>query len=352
MDRIFLLSLAMLLSACSSTTSKPFSSKDVTTFVSEGHSKESVIYLGPNFSNSLQRLRTLTLPKLKLISQDYTFRLFVEGYTNYVNGYYDSQPFGGGSDNPVPSHAALTVFKGSGFKVIQDSCPPPSKVTPNDFLIRTSIPALDEQVVLQNEGWDLSLDESSGMGNYDTSDWFSESKLALLTQIIRCSDREIRMDDYSIITLRSKNESESFLLLGKALGIYRNSSLTTKVSAQLDRDKTSILTMMKFAAELAGLTKSEFELAIFGVTSTYNKKTGFVKTVSADSKFDKSLAKIIFISEFFGSDTSETIVKPYSSVVELKLKNNQIPTLEGGVIRKLDMKILYKDEVIYTNSLI
>ncbi|MGL1955830.1 MAG: hypothetical protein OCD00_00745 [Colwellia sp.] len=339
-----------LLSVLLGCQSNQLSKKQITTYVNNTYSGKSEISLGSNFKNSLQRMRAITVPKLKKITQDYLVRLYVEGYSNNINGIHDSLPLGGSNDNPVPSHAAFTVFKGSGFKIIQGKCPTNS--APNDFQVKTSIVAHDEDVFFQRSGWEATGDDSSGTGTYDTSDWFSKNNLVLLTQMIRCSDKHLRSSNYFPLTLTSMNEANSFLLFNKALGIYRSDSVSMRANAQLDRDKASVLGMMKIAAEFSELTTSEFELAIFGVTSSYNYQTGVLNTLSIDPKFDTSLAKFIFISEYFGDAKPEIIQIPFGSRIELKLRlNSKKPSLKDGV-RQLSVKLEYRNEVIYQKSII
>lgn len=345
--QLIFISIGGVLSACNSTTE--LSSKDVTTYVVDQYTGNPEISLGDNFKNSVQRMRTITLPKLRKFAQGQQVRLFVTGYINSTNSNFDSLPIGGSNNNPVPTHAAYTVFKGSGFNVISGKCPRNS--FPNDFEVVTSIVAYDEDVLFKRSGWEGSVD-GSGSGTYDTTNWLSNSNLVVLTQLKNCSNNQIRRSVYLPLTLISMNEANSFLLFNKVLGIYYSDSTSLKASAQLDRDKASILGMMKIASELADLTTAEFDLAIYGITSMYNEQTGILKTVYADPEFDPNFAHFIFSAEYFGDDKPEIVTIPFGEKIELKLRlNHQLPSLKSGV-RKLNIKLEYHDIVIYKKSLI
>lgn len=348
MYKVLIYFSVVFLSACQS---NDLSSKRITTYVGNEYSGKSEISLGDSFQNSSNRIRAVTLPKLKEISKGDLIRLYVAGYSNNINGTHDSLPLGGRSGNPVPSHAAFTVFKGSGFKVIpRENCPP--KSTANDFLIKTSISSYDEDIYFQRSGWEATADESSGTGAYDTSNWFSRSKLVLLTQMIRCSDKYLKSSNYLPLTLASMNEANSFLLFNKSLGIYFTDSISQRSSVQLDRDKASTLSILKIAAEFAGLSMSEFELAISGVTLNYDYQTGILNTLYLDPAFDPTLAKFIFISEYFGIEEPEITEVPFGEKIELKLRlSHKTPTFETGV-RKLDVELVYRNEILYQKSLI
>ncbi|KJY90363.1 hypothetical protein CWB89_06345 [Pseudoalteromonas piscicida] len=345
--QLILLSMGIFLSACNSTTE--LSSKDVTTYVTDQYSGNPEIRLGENLKNAVFRMRSIALPKLKKFAQGQQVRLYVTEYKNGINSTFDSLPLGG-NNNPVPTHAAYTVFKGSGFKIIDGGCPIIS--APNDFQVETSIVSYDEDVLFISNGWEASADDDGfGSGTYDASDWLSNSNLVLLTQLKNCSNNEVRRSVYLPLTLISMNEANSFLLFNKLLGIYYSDSISLKASAQLDRDKASILGMMKIASEFAGLTTAEFDLAIYGVTSIYNEQTGILETY-ADPKFDRNFAHFIFSAEYFGDDKPEIVTIPFGDKIELKLRlNNQLPSLRSGV-RQLNIKLEYRDKVIYQKSLI
>jgi hypothetical protein len=347
-NKWLLLTAGIFLSACTSTK---FSSKDVTTYVTDQYSGNPEISLGANFQRSVQRLRDATVHKLKNFSQGQSVRLYVSGYRNGINSNFDSLPLGGANHNLAPTHAAFTVFKGTGFKVIPGKCPRNS--VPNDFEVITSVVAYDEDTFFKRSGWELSGDSGSGSGTYDTSNWLSNSKLVLLTQLKNCSNNQIRSSNYLPLTLVSMNEANSFLLFNKLLGVYRSDSLSVRASAQLDRDKASVLGMMKIASEFSGLTAAEFEFAIYGFTSSYNEKLGVVETLyDADSEFDPNLGHFIFSVEYFGDDKVETTLLPFGKRVQLKLRHtNKSPSRTSGV-RKLSVNIKYRNEVVYKKSII
>ena len=345
---LFIACLSFLI-ACQSTS--PHTSKSKA-FIKDRHSNEQEISLGSNLKSALNRLRVSVIPKLQKLNQSKKVTIFVSGYSNNVNSSLDILPIGGVRNNPVPSHNALEVFSGSGFKVVPRSCPTKSKGEGLNLHIQTSIVAYDERVRFQRNGWELTGDGSSSTGVYDINNWLSEDNLVLMTQLSNCADGEIINSGYFPLSLVSTNQADSFLFFNKALGLYYTDSESVTASPQLKRDNASLFGMMSISAAMSGLSQSEYELIFYGFTVNYNEQTGMLSTEFSVPSFDPSQAKFLITSEYFGQSKAETVDVPFGQQIELKLRQGKLaPSLKAGV-RHMVVKLEYQNEIVFRKLII
>lgn len=349
MKPLLLIIAVNLLFACESSSTYSGQSN---AFIKERYTNEPEIALGSNLKSALNRLRGTAIPKLQMLDQKRNVTLFVNGYSNNVNSNFDTLPIGGVRGNPVPSHNAFQVFSGSGFKVVPKSCTKKNVGDGLNLHITTSIVSFDERVKFQRNGWEVTGDGSSSTGVYDTSNWLSQDNLVLMTQLSHCNNGAIILSEYLPLSLVSKNQADSFLFFNKAFGLYYTDSESMTASPQLKRDYASLFGMMKIAAKMSILSKSEYELAFYGFTASYNERSGLLNTRYSDASFDPSQAKFIITSEYFGQSQAETLEMPFSENIELKLRQGQLtPTLESGV-RHMVVQLKYRNEIVFRKLII
>lgn len=321
-------------------------------FIKERYTNEPEIALGSNLKSALNRLRGTAIPKLQMLDLKRNVTIFVSGYSNNVNSNLDTLPIGGARGNPVPSHNAFQVFSGSGFKVVPKSCTKKNVGDGLNLHITTSIVAFDERVNFQRNGFEVTGDGSSSTGVYDTSNWFSQDNLVLMTQLSHCNNGEIIHSEYLPLSLVSKNQADSFLFFNKAFGLYYTDSESMTVSPQLKRDNASLFGMMKIAAKMSILSKSEYELAFYGFTASYNEQAGILNTRYSDASFDPSQARFLITSEYFGQIKAETVDVPFGPHIELKLRQGKLaPSLQSGV-RHMVVKLEYQNEIVFRKLII